>query len=160
MKWGNNRLRVALALDNTGSMASDGKIGALKTATKNLLDQLKAAADQQRRRLCVDRSVQQERERRQRATTHANWIDWDDWDDDNGHDTAPRPARRQKTGKSGKSKKKCTTTTTWVPDNHNTWNGCITDRDKDYDVDRHRAVDRHRRARCSRPSSTTSARWR
>src|SRR3954468_3765286 len=30
VKWGNNRLRVALALDNTGSMNSDGKIGALK----------------------------------------------------------------------------------------------------------------------------------
>ena len=44
VKWGNQRLRVALALDNTGSMNDDGKIGALKTATKDLLDQLKAAA--------------------------------------------------------------------------------------------------------------------
>ena len=44
VKWGNTRLRVALALDNTGSMADDGKITALKTATKNLLSQLKAAA--------------------------------------------------------------------------------------------------------------------
>src|SRR5678816_2398400 len=44
VKWGMNRLRVALALDNTGSMASAGKIDALKTATKSLLDQLKAAA--------------------------------------------------------------------------------------------------------------------
>ena len=43
-KWGSSRLRVALALDNTGSMDSDGKIGALKTATKNLLNQLKGAA--------------------------------------------------------------------------------------------------------------------
>ena len=42
--FGNARLRVALVLDNTGSMASAGKITALKTATKNLLDQLKAAA--------------------------------------------------------------------------------------------------------------------
>ena len=44
VKWGNNRLRVALVLDNTGSMADDGKIGALKTATNNLLTQLKTAA--------------------------------------------------------------------------------------------------------------------
>jgi Flp pilus assembly protein TadG len=44
IKWGNQRLRVALVLDTTGSMASAGKIDALKTATKNLLDQLKAAA--------------------------------------------------------------------------------------------------------------------
>src|SRR5436190_14570046 len=39
VKWGMNRLRVALALDNTGSMNDAGKIGALKTATKNLLTQ-------------------------------------------------------------------------------------------------------------------------
>lgn len=31
-------------LDNTGSIADDGKMDALKTATKNLLTQLKAAA--------------------------------------------------------------------------------------------------------------------
>ena len=42
-KWGSSRLRVALALDNTGSMDSDGKIGALKTATKKLLTQLQNA---------------------------------------------------------------------------------------------------------------------
>ncbi|HTO64166.1 MAG TPA: vWA domain-containing protein, partial [Bradyrhizobium sp.] len=42
-KWGSSRLRVALVLDNTGSMAQDGKLTGLKTATKNLLDQLKAA---------------------------------------------------------------------------------------------------------------------
>jgi Flp pilus assembly protein TadG len=44
IKWGNTRLRVALALDTTGSMSSAGKMDALKTATKNLLDQLKTAA--------------------------------------------------------------------------------------------------------------------
>ena len=44
IKWGNQRLRVALVLDTTGSMASAGKIDAMKTATKNLIDQLKDAA--------------------------------------------------------------------------------------------------------------------
>src|SRR5437764_1237076 len=44
VKWGNSRLRVALVLDNTGSMAEAGKIDALKTASKNLLTQLKNAA--------------------------------------------------------------------------------------------------------------------
>jgi Flp pilus assembly protein TadG len=43
-KWGSARLRVALVLDNTGSMAQDGKMAALKSATHSLLDQLKAAA--------------------------------------------------------------------------------------------------------------------
>jgi Flp pilus assembly protein TadG len=44
VKWGSSRLRVALALDNTGSMANNGKITALQTATKNLLSQLNSAA--------------------------------------------------------------------------------------------------------------------
>ncbi len=43
-RWGSTRLRVALVLDNTGSMASNGKMTALKTATKSLLTQLKGAA--------------------------------------------------------------------------------------------------------------------
>ena len=43
-KWGTARLRVALALDVTGSMANDDKLPALKTAAKNLLTQLKTAA--------------------------------------------------------------------------------------------------------------------
>ena len=42
--WGSTRLRVALVLDNTGSMADAGKLTALKTATAGLLDQFKAAA--------------------------------------------------------------------------------------------------------------------
>lgn len=42
--WGITRLRVALALDNTGSMASAGKMDALKSATLSLLSQLQANA--------------------------------------------------------------------------------------------------------------------
>ena len=42
--WGNTKLRVALALDNTGSMASDGKMSAMQTAAKNLITQLSASA--------------------------------------------------------------------------------------------------------------------
>lgn len=40
--WSSKRLRVALALDNTGSMAYSGKMTALKTATNNLLDKLQS----------------------------------------------------------------------------------------------------------------------
>ena len=42
--WGNVKMRVALALDNTGSMADNGKIAALRTAASNLVDQLSALA--------------------------------------------------------------------------------------------------------------------
>ena len=44
VKWGNTRMRVALVLDNTGSMYDDGKMPALITATNTLLNQLKSAA--------------------------------------------------------------------------------------------------------------------
>jgi Flp pilus assembly protein TadG len=43
-KWGSNLLRVALVLDNTGSMAQSGKMTALQSATKSLLTQLQTAA--------------------------------------------------------------------------------------------------------------------
>jgi Flp pilus assembly protein TadG len=42
-KWGETRLRVALVLDNTGSMAQSGKMTALQAATKSLLSQLQNA---------------------------------------------------------------------------------------------------------------------
>ena len=43
-EWGSTRLRVALALDVTGSMASSGKLAAMKTAATNLINQLQNAA--------------------------------------------------------------------------------------------------------------------
>ena len=88
VKWGNQRLRVALALDTTGSMASAGKIDALKTATKNLLDQLKAAAS-------VDGDVYvsiipfSKDVNVGTGNRDADWLHWDDgtdksWDGANG----------------------------------------------------------------------------
>ena len=44
MVWGIKKLEVALALDNTGSMASSGKLTNLKTASHNLLTTLQNAA--------------------------------------------------------------------------------------------------------------------
>lgn len=47
--WGGTKMRVAIALDVTGSMASDGKMAAMQTAAKTLIDTLfkmsKAADD-------------------------------------------------------------------------------------------------------------------
>jgi len=133
VQWGNTRLRVALALDNTGSMSEAGKMGALQTATKNLLTSLKATAanngDVYVSIIPFSRDVNVG------ATNYgANWIDWIDWDADNGDDVNVQTCTNTTTIKNGKVKKKCLTSTTWVPDNHNTWNGCITDRDQDYDT--------------------------
>jgi Flp pilus assembly protein TadG len=44
VKWGVKKLELALVLDNTGSMSSNGKMGELKTAAKTLLTTLKEAA--------------------------------------------------------------------------------------------------------------------
>jgi len=133
VKWGNTRLRVALALDNTGSMSSAGKITALKTASKNLLTQLQTAAvnngDVYVSIIPFSRDVNVGP-----SNYGGNWIDWSDWNDDNGHDASTTTCTTTSTGKSGKAKKKCTTSTSWVPDNHNTWNGCVTDRDQSYDT--------------------------
>jgi Flp pilus assembly protein TadG len=46
VKWGVKKLELALALDNTGSMAQNNKLVELKTAAKNLLTTLQAAAKQ------------------------------------------------------------------------------------------------------------------
>jgi Flp pilus assembly protein TadG len=81
IKWGNQRLRVALALDTTGSMASAGKIDALKTATKNLLDQLKNAAatngDVYVSIVPFARDVNAGS-----TNSAASWIDWTGWEDE------------------------------------------------------------------------------
>jgi uncharacterized protein YegL len=42
--WGIKKLELALVLDNTGSMAQNGKLGELKTAAKNLIESLKNAS--------------------------------------------------------------------------------------------------------------------
>jgi Flp pilus assembly protein TadG len=121
VNWGNTKLRVALVLDTTGSMADDGKIAALKTATKNLIDQLKGAA-QNNGDVYVSLIPFSKDVNVGKSNYNATWIDWSDWNDDNGNDVSTQTCT-----KNGK-KKKCSTSTSWVPDNHNTWNGCVTDR--------------------------------
>ena len=46
VKWGVKKLELALVLDNTGSMANNGKLTELKTASHNLLTTLQNAAKQ------------------------------------------------------------------------------------------------------------------
>jgi Flp pilus assembly protein TadG len=81
IKWGNQRLRVALALDTTGSMASAGKIDALKTATKGLLDQLKNAASQNGD-VYVSIVPFARNVNAGSSNYEASWIDWTDWEDE------------------------------------------------------------------------------
>ena len=120
--WGNVRMRVALALDNTGSMADDGKMPAMQNAAKALVDQLSAVSktdgDIYISVIPFAKDVNVD------ASNHdKSWIDWTDWDAANGADECT------KYKKNGKCK-----TSVWVPDDHDTWTGCVTDRDQDYDT--------------------------
>jgi Flp pilus assembly protein TadG len=118
VKWGNSRLRVALVLDNTGSMADSGKITALKTATNNLLTQLKNAAvnngDVYVSIIPFVKDVNVDP-----VNYNATWIDWTDWNAVNGSCSRSRYTDQSSCLSHGKI---------WTPDNHNTWNGCVTDR--------------------------------
>jgi Flp pilus assembly protein TadG len=118
IKWGNTRLRVALVLDNTGSMADSGKITALKTATNNLLTQLKNAVvtngDVYVSIVPFVKDVNVDP-----VNYNATWIDWTDWNAGNGTCSRSRYTDQSTCQSRGY---------TWTPANHNTWNGCVTDR--------------------------------
>ena len=120
VKWGNSRLRVALALDNTGSMASAGKMSALKTATNELLTQLKNAATNSAD-IYVSIVPFSKDVNVGSSNYDASWIDWSDWDKNNG--TCSKGSSTKYSDcmqENGKPK--------WTPNSHSTWNGCVTDR--------------------------------
>src|ERR1051325_8001089 len=77
-KWGSTRLRVALVLDNTGSMADDGKMTALKSAMHSLLTQLQSAAstngDVYVSIVPFSKDVNVGT-----SNVNASWIDWTSW---------------------------------------------------------------------------------
>jgi len=118
VKWGNTKMRVALVLDNTGSMAQDGKMPALITATKSLLTQLKTAAvtngDVYVSIVPFVKDVNVDA-----SNYKANWIDWTDWDANNGKCSKNTYDNQDDCENHGKN---------WTPANHNTWNGCVVDR--------------------------------
>jgi Flp pilus assembly protein TadG len=160
------KLRVALVLDNTGSMTQTdatgtSKITALRTASHQLLTQLQNAAvnpgDVQVAIIPFAKDVNAGA-----ASFNANWVRWTEWDssvDPSGNasltgswstntvctgsactctayptlnDTLGHNARTCSCTGSGSSKS-CKTKT-WVPNAHNTWSGCVMDRDQNKDT--------------------------
>ena len=129
-KWGNSRLRVALVLDNTGSMSQSGKMDALKTATKNLLSQLQNAATTNGD-VYVSITPFVKDVNLNSVNYTAPWIDWTDWNSQNGscsksHHGWGHDGWGNNGGGSGNSQSSCSGT--WTSANHNTWNGCVVDR--------------------------------
>jgi len=122
--WGMKKLNIALAFDNTGSMASSGKMTALKEAAHNLLNTLQKAEKSPGDvkvsivPFAVDVNV---------GTTNvdASWIDWTHWDQQNGTCSNSKYSNYSDCIDHNK---------TWTPHNHNTWNGCVKDRDQSNDV--------------------------
>jgi Flp pilus assembly protein TadG len=122
--WGNTRLRVALVLDNTGSMSSDDKMTALKTASQNLLTQLKdAVTDPEDVYVSIipfskDVNVGAD-------NVGAPWLRWDLWEAENGSCSNWRYS----------SQRRCAShDEVWTPAAHSAWNGCVTDRDQNFDT--------------------------
>ena len=122
--WGIKKLNLALALDNTGSMASSGKMAALKEAAHNLLTTLKNSEKTPGDikvsivPFAVDVNVGT-------GNKDANWIEWTDWEAENG--TCSKSSYH--------SKSSCTSHSgVWTPADHSTWNGCVNDRDQNNDV--------------------------
>jgi Flp pilus assembly protein TadG len=126
--WGSVRMRVALALDNTGSMAEDGKMPAMKNAAKALVDQLSGLAKSNGDiyisiiPFAKDVNVGA-------SNYNQSWVDFTDWDVDPATDSYGTCSNANKTTRSSclQSNK------TWTPD-HSKWTGCVTDRDQDYDT--------------------------
>jgi Flp pilus assembly protein TadG len=116
--WGNSRLRVALVLDNTGSMAQSGKITALKTATENLLTQLQTAVVTPGD-VYVSNVPFVDTVNLGSGNYTATWIDWTDWNAMNGKCSSTNYVTQNACVAAKK---------TWKPANHSTWNGCVTDR--------------------------------
>ncbi|WP_424630999.1 pilus assembly protein TadG-related protein [Bradyrhizobium sp. SYSU BS000235] len=120
--WGNTRLRVAMGLDITGSMNDDGKLDAMKTAAKQLVDTLKSTA---KSKDDVYLSIIPFNVMVNVGKTYQN-ASWLDWDTTYGScQNAP----------SYKTKSACVNAKkTWVANNVSQWKGCVWDRDKDPNV--------------------------
>jgi Flp pilus assembly protein TadG len=113
--WSNTKLRVAMALDNTGSMAQSGKMTALQGGASSLVDQLSAAA-QTAGDVYISLVPFAKDVNVGSSNYSQSWLDFTDWNSNN--QTCSGWGWNQ----------------TCSPKNHNTWTGCVTDRTQNYDT--------------------------
>jgi Flp pilus assembly protein TadG len=119
--WGNTRLRIAMALDITGSMNSSGKLDAMKTAAKSLVDTLKLSA---KTADDVYLSIIPFNVMVNVGTSNktATWLDWD-----TNYGSCSQSTKKTKSSCVAAGKK-------WTASNVNNWKGCVTDRTQPYDT--------------------------
>jgi Flp pilus assembly protein TadG len=130
--WGSTKMRVALALDNTGSMASSGKIGALQTAAKDLIDKLMATAGANGDVL-ISIVPFANVVSMGKSYKNSGYIDWSSWSTSGSIEeyyscSTYYQAPTWQNGYTGKMK--CGT----ANNNTSQWNGCVMDRTQPYDI--------------------------
>jgi Flp pilus assembly protein TadG len=126
--WGNVRMRVAMALDVTGSMAWDGKMPAMQAAAKALVDQLSKLAKNNGDMYI---SIVPFAKDVNLGTSYVNesWMDWSRWDTQSATNTWGTCSQSSYTDRTT-----CKNNgRTWTPD-RSKWTGCVTDRDKNFDT--------------------------
>lgn len=122
--WGGTRLRVAMALDVTGSMASAGKMSAMKTAAKGLVDTLRASA-QSADDVYISVVPFAQMVNVGSSNRNASWIKWDVWEETTGSCSWWWLTSKASCENAGR---------TWSSANRNQWTGCVTDRDQPADT--------------------------
>jgi hypothetical protein len=134
--WGILKIELALALDNTGSMASNGKMTELKKAATQLLEKLKPLAKKPGDvkvaiiPFATDVNVGT-------GYVNAGWIRWDEWEERNGSCMNSGNEVKDRWGNRIPTKTACTETdpnATWKLNARSTWNGCVADRDQSNDT--------------------------
>ncbi len=125
-KWGSTKMRVALALDNTGSMGNSGKMAALQSAAKDLIDKLMATAASNGDVLI---SIVPFANVVNIGTGYKNqvWMDYSNWSDNGSIEEGWTCSL---TNNSRQGKMICGT----LANNINNWNGCVMDRTQPYDA--------------------------
>ncbi|WP_458760695.1 pilus assembly protein TadG-related protein [Afipia sp. TerB] len=131
--WGNTKLRVAIALDITGSMNDDGKLAAMKTAAIKLVNTLKDAAKTTDDvyisiipfNVMVNLGSAAGKIGSNNLSDYKSWLDWNTT---YGKCSDNNKQTRSACVASGK---------TWTARNTlKNWRGCVTDRAQDYDTTR------------------------
>ncbi|UGV29031.1 pilus assembly protein TadG [Rhodopseudomonas boonkerdii] len=127
--WGSTRMRVAMALDVTGSMNDDGKLAAMKTAAQNLIDTLSSAS-----RMTEDVYISiipfAQMVNVGVSNKNASWLRWDQLGTCNNNNFSMSPETCQ-----AYAKKYPYLGTKWTyATNKNSWKGCVEDRDEPYDT--------------------------
>jgi Flp pilus assembly protein TadG len=135
--WGTSLLRVALALDVTGSMANYGKLAAMQTAAKSLVTQLaslaKSNGDVYISVIPFEADVNVGT-----SNVNAGWLRWDLWDPSNYSDSR-YPWNTYCNNGYWLTRAQCvghgyTWNRTVGTPSRSLWNGCVTDRDQSYDT--------------------------